>query len=82
MNSRLGKAVDSFLFVIEVATPGQQARIDELSQAVDQDVGGDTFLVVRQKFAEMSTVHEHHVAYDDEAPFVAQHLQSEVDGTA
>src|SRR5262249_10504661 len=46
---------------------------------IGQDIGGDALLGFRQQLAKMPAVAEHHVADDEQAPFVAQHLQREGD---
>ncbi len=51
-------------------------------QPVGENVGGDAFLGLGQQLAKMPPVAEHHVADDEQAPFVAEHFQREIDRAA
>src|ERR671915_220996 len=74
----LGEAVDRLLLVARVVPPGYHPLPEELPHAVGQDVGGDALLRT-QELAEVALAAEHHVAEDQQTPFVAEHLQREVD---
>src|SRR5215204_4399470 len=74
----LGEAVDGLLLVARVVRPGYHPLPEELPHAVGQDVGGDALLRT-QELAEVALAAEHHVAEDQQTPFVAEHLQREVD---
>ena len=53
--------------------------LDQTPEPVRQDVRCDAFLGLGQQLAEMPPVAEDHVADDQQAPFVAHHLERQID---
>ena len=82
LDALLGEAVDRLLLVARVVGPADDALPGEPLQPVGQDVGGDALLGLGEQLAEMPAVAEDHVADDEQAPFVAHHLQREIDRAA
>ncbi len=62
LDCRLSEAVDRLLLVRQIVLPGQQPPTHETPQPVSQDVGGNAFLRIIQKFTEMPAITEHDVA--------------------
>ena len=65
-----------------VVLAGDDLFVEQGLQPVGENVGGDAFLGLRQQFAKMPTVAEHHVADDQETPFIAENFQREIDRAA
>jgi hypothetical protein len=82
LNCWLGKAVDCFLLMRRIIALRKQAIFHQPFQAIGQDVGGDPFVGKSQELSIVAPVSEHHIADDDQAPAVAQHLEREVDRAA
>src|SRR5713226_1498560 len=77
-----GQRIDSLLLVAGVVGPCDDALLEQRLQPIGEDVGGNAFLGFGQELAKMPTIAEHHVADDQEAPFVADHFEREIDRAA
>src|SRR6185436_16074363 len=73
---------DSLLLVRGIVLAGDDLFVEQGLQPVGENVGGDAFLRFGQELAKMPPVAEHHVADDEQAPFVAEHFQREIDRAA
>jgi hypothetical protein len=62
-----------------IGHPGHDALLHKRFQPIRQDIGGDSLFRARQELTEMPAVTEHRVADDEQTPFVAHHLQREID---
>ena len=77
-DSRLGEAVDNFLFVSGIFRRAEQTCLDEVSQPRGKSVGGNLLLRTLQQHAEVAPIGEHYVAQHNKAPPITEQLGGQV----
>lgn len=79
LDGRLREAVDTFLLMLRIVAPRQEAQRDESLQPVRQDVRCNPFLGVVQELPVVAPVAKHDVPDDDQTPTIPEHLEREID---
>jgi hypothetical protein len=79
LDGRLRQAVDTFLLMLRIVAPRQEAQRDEPLQPVRQDVRRNPFLGVVQELPVVAPVAKHDVPDDDQTPTIPEHLEREID---